>query len=357
MWNLIRWGLFRLDPEKAHQVVLSALNLFRFIPFFPWVLRRFYCINDSRLKRVIEGLEFPHPVGLAAGFDKDATGYQGLANMGFSFIEVGTVTPQPQKGNPPKRLFRLAGDRAIINRMGFNNEGVEVVKLRLLKHKKQKGMVIGGNIGKNKETPNEEAVNDYLSCFRTLFPVVDYFAINVSSPNTPHLRDLQQSKSLLPLLKVLVDENNQHLFPKPIFLKISPGLSESELLEIIDIVKTSKITGVIATNTTIQRVDLTDSQKNEAGGLSGAPLTSRSTEVIRFLHTHSQGAFPIIGVGGIMTAQDALEKLEAGASLLQLYTGFVFHGPKLVKEINQALLKNIIMDEERAKLTKVLVKR
>lgn len=357
MWNIIRRGLFRLDPEKAHQVVLMLLNACQFLPFLPFLLRRLYCVNDSRLKCRVGELEFSHPVGLAAGFDKDATGYNGLANVGFSFIEVGTITPQPQKGNPPKRLFRLEGDKAIINRMGFNNEGMEAAKLRLLKQRKQKGIIIGGNIGKNKETPNEEALKDYLSCFRTLFSVVDYFTVNVSSPNTPHLRELQQSEPLCLLLKALVAENNKHESPKPIFLKISPGLSDVELLEIISIVEISKITGVIATNTTIQRDALTDSQKNEVGGLSGAPLTHKSTEVIRFLHTHSHGAFPIIGVGGIMTVKDALDKLEAGASLLQLYTGFVFHGPKLVKEINQALLKSKIMAEEKVELTKTLVKR
>lgn len=301
------------------------------------LFRGLYLVEDKRLERELFGLKFKNPVGLAAGFDKDAKLYNELGNFGFGFIEIGTLTPKPQEGNPKKRLFRLKADSAIINRMGFNNGGVLEAVERL---KENKGILIGGNIGKNKVTPNEDAVEDYRICFKALFDYVDYFVVNVSSPNTPNLRALQDKEPLTNLLKELQIENSKKQKSKPILLKIAPDLTNEQLLDIIDIVADTKINGVIATNTTISREGLIDVNQKETGGLSGKPLTNRSTEVVRFLAEKSNKAFAIIGVGGIHTAKDALEKLEAGADLVQLYTGFIYEGPKLIKEINKALLKN-----------------
>ena len=336
----IRPVLFWFDPEEVHYFSFSFIKFIARIPFVPTILKSIYEIKDSSLEREVFGLKFKNPVGLAAGFDKDAKCFQELSNFGFGFIEIGTVTPKPQDGNPKKRLFRLKADSAIINRMGFNNGGVDKAVLRL---KKNNGVLIGGNIGKNKSTPNEEATSDYLICFETLYKYVDYFVVNVSSPNTPNLRELQEKEPLTKLLQVLQDENSQKPKQKPILLKIAPDLTDDQLLDIIDIVNQTKIAGVIATNTTISRENL-QSKNNpevlvETGGLSGKPLTKRSTEVIRFLSEKSNKAFPIIGVGGIHSAEDALEKLEAGASLVQLYTGFIYEGPKLVADINKAILK------------------
>ena len=262
--------------------------------------------------------------------------YKELSNFGFGFIEIGTLTPKGQEGNPKKRLFRLQEDKAIINRMGFNNGGVSEAVIRL---KKNKGVLIGGNIGKNKITPNEDAVKDYETCFEALFPYVDYFVVNVSSPNTPNLRELQDKAPLTQLLQTFHNRNWTKPKQKPILLKIAPDLTNEQLLDIIEIVNETKIAGVIATNTTISREGLQSENKKEIGGLSGIPLTNRSTEVIRFLAEKSNQSFPIIGVGGIHSAKDALEKLEAGASLVQLYTGFIYEGPKLIKDINKAILK------------------
>jgi dihydroorotate dehydrogenase len=297
-----------------------------------------YSVNDKRLEREVFGLKFKNPVGLAAGFDKDAKLYKELANFGFGFIEIGTVTPKPQDGNPKKRLFRLKEDSAIINRMGFNNGGVAAAVERL---KKNDSVLIGGNIGKNKVTPNEEATSDYEICFDALYDVVDYFVVNVSSPNTPNLRALQDKEPLTQLLQTLQNKNETKPKTKPILLKIAPDLTNEQLLDIIDIVATTKIAGVIATNTTISRDGLQSPNQNEAGGLSGKPLTKRATEVIRFLSDKSNKAFPIIGVGGIHSAEDAIEKLEAGASLVQLYTGFIYEGPALVKAINEKILARL----------------
>ena len=330
----IRPILFQFDPEKVHYFTFSVIRFFSSIGF-GFIFKSIYEIKDKRLETEVFGLQFKNPVGLAAGFDKDAKLYKELSNFGFGFIEIGTLTPKGQEGNPKKRLFRLKEDSAIINRMGFNNGGVLEAVERL---KKNNGVLIGGNIGKNKNTPNEEAVNDYEICFEALFPHVDYFVVNVSSPNTPNLRELQDKKPLTELLQVLQNKNLAKPKQKPILLKIAPDLTNSQLLDIIDIVNETMIAGVIATNTTISREGLVASNKTEMGGLSGKPLTSRSTEVIRFLSEKSNKAFPIIGVGGIHTAKDALEKIEAGASLVQLYTGFIYEGPKLIKEINKALL-------------------
>ena len=333
---LIRPVLFLFDPEGVHYFSFAAIRLLHRIPFMGLVFRTFFTYKVPTLEREVFGLQFPNPVGLAAGFDKDAKLYHELSNFGFGFIEIGTVTPKPQDGNPKPRLFRLKQDEGIINRMGFNNEGVVAAAKRL---KKNKGVLIGGNIGKNKNTPNNQAQEDYLICFDTLFDVVDYFVVNVSSPNTPNLRDLQDKEPLTSLLNVLQKRNANKASRKPILLKIAPDLSNSQLDDIIDIVSDTQIDGVIATNTTLSRSELKSSTKlnDNAGGLSGKPLRRRSTEVISYLHTQSNAAFPIIGVGGIHTADDVQEKLAAGASLVQLYTGFVYEGPAIVKRINCAI--------------------
>lgn len=339
--SLIRPILFRFDPEKIHHFTFSSIRFLNSIPGIPSLLKSMYEVNDPRLEREVFGLKFKNPVGLAAGLDKDAKLYKELANMGFGFIEIGTLTPKPQDGNPKKRLFRLREDGGLINRMGFNNGGVQEAVERLKKNPKGKGHVlIGGNIGKNKITPNEDAVSDYEICFDALYDYVDYFVVNVSSPNTPNLRELQDKEPLTNLLQTLQDKNAAKPVQKPILLKIAPDLTDEQLLDIIDIVKTTKIAGVIATNTTISREGLVSENKQETGGLSGKPLTKRSTEVIRFLSEKSNKAFPIIGVGGIHTADDAIEKLEAGASLIQLYTGFIYEGPVLIKDINKRLLNS-----------------
>lgn len=330
-----------MDPERAHYFTFGLLRMLMRVPLVPSVFRSFYQTTDRRLEREVFGLRFPNPVGLAAGFDKDALLYEELGNVGFGFIEIGTVTPKPQDGNPKPRLFRLPEDRALINRMGFNNQGVEQAVERLKKRKNHR-LIIGGNIGKNKVTPNEHAVDDYLACFDALYPFVDYFVVNVSSPNTPNLRDLQEKEPLTALLNQLMDRNRTTAKPRPLLLKIAPDLTNSQLDDIVDIVRITGIDGLIATNTTIERAGLQTVQaqieKIGAGGLSGAPLTHRSTEVIRYLHQKSGGAFPIIGVGGIGSPEDAIEKLEAGASLIQLYSGFVYEGPSLPSRINKAIL-------------------
>ena len=336
--TLIRPIFFLFDPEEIHHFTFSLLQFLNKIPLIPNIFKSLYLVEDKRLEQNLFGLKFKNPIGLAAGFDKDAKLFNELSNFGFGFIEIGTLTPKPQEGNPKKRLFRLQSDSAIINRMGFNNGGVEAAVERL---KENKGVLIGGNIGKNKITPNAEAVEDYKICFHTLFDYVDYFVVNVSSPNTPNLRELQDKKPLTQLLQTLKDLNSKKENPKPILLKIAPDLSDSQLLDIIDIVSETKIDGVIATNTTISRVGLKSDNKDEVGGLSGKPLTNRSTEVIRFLSEKSNKAFPIVGVGGIHSVADALEKFNAGADLIQLYTGFIYEGPKLIKDINKALLKQL----------------
>ncbi len=312
------------------------------IPFVASVVKRMYLINDKRLERNLFGLTFKNPVGLAAGFDKNALLFDELSHFGFGFIEIGTVTPLAQDGNPKKRLFRLKDDSGIINRMGFNNAGLDAVVKKLKARKTT--ILIGGNMGKNKITPNEDAADDYLLCFNDLFEHVDYFVVNVSSPNTPNLRALQDKEPLTKLLKLLQIENRKmaKFCPKgktkPMLLKIAPDLTNEQLLDIIDIVKETEIDGVIATNTTISREGLTSKNKVETGGLSGKPVYKRSTEVIRFLAEKSNKAFPIIGVGGIHSAEDAIEKIKAGADLVQIYTGFIYEGPSLIKKINKALL-------------------
>jgi dihydroorotate dehydrogenase len=342
--SLIRPLLFAFDPEAVHYFSFSSIKLVNKVPGFSSLSRKLFKKNHPALKRNLFGLQFENPVGMAAGFDKDAKAYKEFTNLGFGFIEIGTLTPKPQDGNPKKRLFRLQKDSAIVNRMGFNNGGVDAAVERLKQNPKlghPNHVLIGGNIGKNKGTPNEDAVNDYVICFEKLFDHVDYFAVNVSSPNTPGLRELQDRKPLTHILQTLQDLNNKRVSRKPILLKIAPDLTDDQLLDIIAIVEDTKIDGVIATNTTISREGLQseESLRKEAGGLSGAPLTNRATDVIAFLHQKSKGAFPIIGAGGIMTAQDAIDKIKAGASLVQLYTGFVYEGPGLIKEINKEIIR------------------
>jgi dihydroorotate dehydrogenase len=337
----IRPLLFLFDPEAVHYFSFSVIKFLSKLGFGA-IIRRVYTLEDPALEREVFGLKFKNPVGLAAGFDKNALLYNELSDFGFGFIEIGTLTPKPQDGNPKKRLFRLKKDQAIINRMGFNNAGVAGAVKAL---KKQHNVLIGGNIGKNKITPNDQATEDYIICTQALWPHVDYFVVNVSSPNTPGLRELQEKAPLTALLKALKAENavlatKYAQKPKPFLLKIAPDLTEHQLLDIIAIIQETQIDGVIATNTTISREGLLSEESlvNETGGLSGVPVRKRSTEVIRFLSEKSNKAFPIVGVGGIHSAEDALEKIEAGATLVQLWTGFVYEGPALVKKINKAIL-------------------
>ena len=341
MYKIIRNLLFRIDPERVHTWVMNRLALVYSLPLFRFWLRAAFTLEDPSLSRTLWGITFPNPVGLAAGFDKDGRFIDPLACLGFGFIEVGTVTPVPQSGNPKPRLFRLPKDGALINRMGFNNRGAASAAYKI--KRKKENVIIGGNIGKNKETPLEKADDDYEMCFRDLYKTVDYFVVNVSSPNTPGLRALQDKEPLTRLLNKLQVVNDSFGTRKPLLLKIAPDLTEGQLDDIIDIVRDTKLDGIVATNTTISRDGLhTATQALEAigdGGLSGLPLKERATEVIKYIHTRSGGTIPIIAVGGIFTADDAFEKLEAGASLVQVYTGFIYEGPSIAKKICKGLLK------------------
>lgn len=329
--------LFKLDAETAHHFVFSILKILFFVPGISSISRRIYSYNHASLQRNLMGLKFPNPVGLAAGFDKNARLFDELSNFGFGFIEIGTATPKPQAGNPRPRLFRLPLDQALINRMGFNNDGTREIARRL--RSKNSRLIIGGNIGKNKDTPNDQAVNDYMIAFEELFNHVNYFVVNVSSPNTPNLRELQDKKSLSEILSAVQTINHSKPHPKPILLKIAPDLNEHQLDDVVDIIHQTGIQGVIATNTTLSRERLTtDSAKVNSlgdGGLSGKPLKNRSTEVIRYLANKSKKSFVIIGVGGIHSADDAAEKIQAGADLIQIYTGLIYEGPSLIKQINK----------------------
>tara|TARA_B100001564_G_scaffold131347_1_gene109993 strand:+ start:437 stop:1456 length:1020 start_codon:yes stop_codon:yes gene_type:complete len=328
---------FLFDPEKVHHLVFNLIKFVHLIPGIGNIIRLCYVIDHHKLERNVFGLNFKNPVGLAAGFDKDAKLFNELSNFGFGFIEIGTVTPKMQNGNPKKRLFRLTEDEALINRMGFNNQGVHQIVNRL---KKNKSIIVGGNIGKNKNTPNHKALDDYLFCFEHLYEYVDYFVINVSSPNTPGLRDLQSKKPLTKLLNSLQELNDKKSKRRPILLKIAPDLNKKELLDIIEIIKITKIDGVVASNTTLDRDGLVSKNKIEAGGLSGKPLSKKSTDIISFLSQRSNKSFPIIGVGGIHSPQDVIEKIKAGADLIQLYTGFIYEGPGIAKKINQSLINH-----------------
>ncbi len=340
MYKLVRSILFNVDAEKVHYWVMKRLNFAYSIGLFRSLLKSMFVTEAPSLERTLWGIKFPNPVGLAAGFDKDAKYTDALACLGFGFIEIGTVTPRPQPGNPKPRLFRLPADSALINRMGFNNDGATEAATRLKKRKEP--IIIGGNIGKNKDTPNENAGDDYEKGFRSLYEEVDYFVVNVSSPNTPGLRELQDKAPLTELLNRLQGVNATLGGKKPILLKIAPDLTNEQLDDIIDIVRTTRLAGIVSSNTTISREGLATSQTEisniGAGGLSGAPLRRRATEVVRYLHTNSKGTIPIIASGGIFTAADAKEKLDAGASLIQVYTGFIYEGPAIASKICKGLM-------------------
>ena len=338
--SIIRSLLFKFDPEAVHYFTFDLIKIFFKIPFSARLVRSLFHVNHPNLERELFGLKFKNPVGLAAGFDKNALLYNELAHFGFGFIEVGTVTPKAQEGNPKKRLFRLKADNGLINRMGFNNAGLEALIARLKKNKNK--VIIGGNIGKNNQTSAYQYTDDYAQCFKALHPYVDYFVLNVSCPNVGSQAKLTDKDYLTELITEIKHLNSEFDIQKPILLKIAPDLNQLQLDEIITLVSETKIAGVIACNTSISRVGLktpkTVLETIGVGGLSGQPIKSKSTEVIRYLSQKSQKAFSIIGVGGIHSAQDALEKIEAGADLVQIYTGFVYEGPALIKRINKALI-------------------
>lgn len=338
---LIRPFLFLFDPERVHYFTFRLIKLTAKIPGYQQWRRSQYVVKDKRLNREVFGLTFENPVGIAAGFDKNGLLLNELEDFGFGFVEIGTVTPRPQIGNPKKRLFRLKKDQGLINRMGFNNQGVDAIAARL-KTKKTR-LIVGGNIGKNTATPNESSKPDFLENFTKLHPYVDYFVVNVSCPNVGDTAKLQDKDFLVDLLSSLIEANKRFKIQRPILLKIAPDLNKIQLDEVIEIVLETKIDGIIASNTSVSRKGLktTDEELKKIGngGLSGLPIREKSTEVIRYLAEKSNKAFPIIGVGGIHSAQDALDKIAAGADLVQLYTGFIYEGPKLVKDINRAILK------------------
>ena len=339
--TIIRPILFCFDPEKVHYFTFSVIRNLSKLPGIKSVIKSLYMVEDKRLERQLFGLTFKNPVGLAAGFDKNAVLYNELANFGFGFIEIGTVTPKAQEGNPKKRLFRLKEDNGIINRMGFNNEGLQAAITQLKKNKGQ--LIIGGNIGKNTQTLPEDYTKDYLECFNALHPYVDYFVLNVSCPNVGSHAKLNDKDYLLELISSVQKANATFSKQKPILLKIAPDLNTVQLDEIIELIAETNLDGVIASNTSIDRTGLKTSEQRLSdignGGLSGKPIKEKSTKVIQYLAEKSNKAFPIIGVGGIHSAEDALEKLEAGADLVQVYTGFIYEGPSLIKRINKALLK------------------
>lgn len=342
IYSLLKWFLFKLSAEKAHHLTTSIFNTLVATPILGNFTKGIFALEHKSLERTLWGLKFKNPVGLAAGFDKDGKYIKSMSALGFGFIEVGTITPKPQIGNPKPRLFRLISDQAIINRMGFNNEGVDVLVSRL-KALKRTDVIIGGNIGKNKDTPNEDAYKDYLICFEKLYTHVDYFVVNLSSPNTPGLRSLQEKGPLRKILQTLLDHRTTQDISRPILLKIAPDLTEGQLDDVIEIVQELKIEGIIGTNTTIERKPLT-ADANEvsaigAGGLSGAPLAHRATEIISLINKKSNGSIPIIGVGGINSGAAAIDKINAGASLVQVYSGFIYEGPFLIKRIKKSLLK------------------
>jgi dihydroorotate dehydrogenase len=347
--KLLRPILFRLSAENAHHLTIAGLGMAQKIPAGLSLLKMLYgTASDSALKVKLGGIEYPNPIGLAAGLDKNAVAVEGFSSIGFGFIEVGTITPKGQPGNPLPRLFRLPSDTAIINRMGFNNVGAEQMASNLQKAKPYK-VPIAVNIGKNKDTPNEEAVNDYRACIRHLYKEGDFFVVNISSPNTPGLRNLQHGEELRHLLEAVKDETNIQRkrhggSEKPIWVKIAPDVSKEELSYMVETIVQSGIFGVISTNTTLSREGLQHKNAAEAGGLSGKPLTSRSTEVIRQIYQQTNGKLPIIGCGGIFTAEDAYAKIRAGASLVEVYTALIYDGPSLIKRLNKGLIQLLHKD-------------
>ncbi len=340
---LVRPLLFLVDAEKIHHIVFRLLKVIGAVPGGKNFLSLLYNYRNPKIYKTLFGIDFKNPVGLAAGFDKNAVLIDELACLGFGFIEIGTLTPRPQPGNPKPRLFRLPSDQALINRMGFNNDGVQVAVERL--KKRRSDIVVGGNIGKNKDTPNEMAADDYTYAFEVLYDHVDYFVVNVSSPNTPGLRALQEREPLTHLLRFIKKLAARRKNAKAVLLKIAPDLSEEQLNDIVEIVQDTKTDGIIATNTTISREGLNTTAREiseiGAGGLSGAPLKDRSNEIIRYLRKQLGPRYPIIGVGGIMNADDAIEKLSAGADLVQIYTGFIYEGPGFAKAINKEIARRL----------------
>jgi dihydroorotate dehydrogenase len=340
--HIIRPILFLFYPETVHHFTVFTLKTLFKIPGVELLVRSMFCVTDKRLETQFLGLNFKNKVGLAAGFDKDARFFNEMAAFGFSYIEIGTVTPKPQPGNEKPRSFRLKKDKALINRMGFNNLGVKQAVEQLKKYRKNNGLIIGGNIGKNTDTPNEKAVDDYEYCFKELYDYVDYFVVNVSCPNITNLKELQDKDSLEIILRRIAEVRQLQAIKKPVLLKISPDLNHYQVDNVIEIVNLIGIDGLVVTNTTITRsglrTDLETVQAIGRGGLSGAPLKNQSTELIKYISTKTEGKMPVIGVGGIMNAADALEKIHAGASLVQIYTGFIYDGPGLIKKINKLVL-------------------
>ena len=340
--NILRPLLFLLQPETIHHLIVNFLKIGFKIPGIGFLVNKLYTLKDKRLKTSFLGMEFDNPIGFAAGFDKNAEVFNQFTNFGFSFIEIGTVTPVPQSGNPKPRSFRIPKDKGLINRMGFNNKGVDFA-VNQLKNKQHKS-IIGGNIGKNTATANNDALNDYVVCFQKLYDYVDYFVVNLSCPNIKDLRKLQDKDSTITILNELTKIRRSKSSQKPILLKISPDLTNDQLDDVVETFNITGIDGLVATNTTVLRNNLTTNEDRikeiANGGLSGKPLTKRSTEIIRYISDKTNRSIPIIGVGGIMTVEDALEKLDAGATLIQLYSGFIYEGPGFVKKINKAILKS-----------------
>lgn len=338
--HIIRPLLFMLQPETIHHMLVGGMKIANYTPLAKPIIRGCLSVKAPSLEREVMGIKFPNPIGLAAGFDKNAEVYEVLSCMGFGFVEIGTVTPKPQSGNPKPRLFRLPKDGAIINRMGFNNNGVDAAVRKL--RNRNPNVVVGGNIGKNTVTPNEKATEDYLKLFRKLYDYVDYFAVNVSCPNVANLTSLQSKQSTIDILMPLKEFRKGQAAYRPILLKISPDLSTEQVDTMIEVARECKIDGIVATNTTTSREGLmTDSEEVKRianGGLSGAPLTKRSCEMVRYIHQKTEGKMAIIGVGGIMSVADAQAMLDAGASLVQVYTGFIYEGPTFVKRICKSLL-------------------
>lgn len=339
--SLVRPVLFKMYPETVHELVVSGVKTVHRVPGLPWIMKKWYEVADARLERDVFGLHFKNPVGLAAGFDKNADFFKEFESFGFGFIEIGTVTPKPQPGNPKPRSFRLPQDNALINRMGFNNSGVDVAAARL--KNRNSNLIIGGNIGKNTATLNCNAPDDYIQVFNTLYDCVDYFVVNVSCPNISNLKELQDKDALKLILEAIASQRKLKTKYKPVLLKIAPDLNFNQVDDVLQVVADTGIDGIVATNTSVSREGLnTDNQIIQSignGGLSGLPLKHRSTEIIRHIAKQTEGKLPIIGVGGIMNPIDAIEKLEAGASLIQVYSGFIYEGPNIVKNINKAILR------------------